>query len=296
MENKKINISFVNYFPGYKYNPSLRTPDIFSRILPKTDYDIVVNHRQPDIIISDKKICPTKSNNVVKMFHTGENYRPNYNQYDYSLAFDHSNDSRHVRVTSLSYYGLKRYVRNYETFNIDDILKQKTKFCCFLVSNPGCFTRNRFFEKLSQYKKVDSGGRYRNNIGRRIIHNTRWIKDYKFIITFENGSYPGYCTEKIGTGLKAHTIPIYWVDSTVNKTFNEKSFINCHDYSDFDKTIEQVIELDNNDEKYKQMLIETCLIDNKIPSELSDKHYINRFNTILKEISCKRNLSGNPIR
>ena len=61
MENKKINISFVNYFPGYKYNPSLRTPDIFSRILPKTDYDIVVNYSQPDIIISDKKICPTKT-------------------------------------------------------------------------------------------------------------------------------------------------------------------------------------------------------------------------------------------
>ena len=282
---KIIKISFIS--GGHKYNPLRKTPDIFSRILSQTNYKIIINNIQPDIVISNNRTCSTKFTNVIKIFHTGENYRPNYNEYDYSLAFDYSNDPRHIRVTSLSYYGLHRFIKNFNNYNVDDILLSKKKFCCFLVSNGTCSTRNKFFEKLSKYKKVDSGGRYRNNIGRRIIHNTQWIKDYKFIITFENCSYPGYCTEKIGTGFKANTIPIYWGDPRVSENYNDKSFINCNNYSDFDKAIERIIELDNNDDKYKQMLGEPWLINNKIPYELSDENYIKRFNTILHEVRCK---------
>tara|TARA_B100000929_G_scaffold45911_1_gene32652 strand:- start:18809 stop:19681 length:873 start_codon:yes stop_codon:yes gene_type:complete len=284
---KTLKISYVNYFGTY--NPSLRTPDIFSRIFPKTKYEIILDNSNPDIIISNSQRCPIRKDLVksVTFFHTGENYRPNYSQYDYTFAFDRLEDRRHIRVTSLSYYGLKRFIKNYDTYDINDIFNKKTKFCCFLVSNPGCRTRNKFFEKLNKYKKVDSGGRYKNNIGRRIISNTPWVKEYKFIITFENGSYPGYCTEKIGVGFKANTIPIYWGDETVNVDYNDKSFINCHNYSNFDEAIQKIIELDNNDEMYKNMLLQPWLKDNKIQYELSDEYYIKRFNSLLDEISNK---------
>ena len=39
------------------------------------------------------------------------------------------------------------------------------KFCCFCVSNGGCFVRNKMFEIISSYKKVDSFGNHNNNLG-----------------------------------------------------------------------------------------------------------------------------------
>ena len=278
-----LKVSFKYYYMGYKLNPNAKTPDIFSRILPKTKYNIIVDDSNPDIIISDKQICPINKfvKPIITMFHTGENYRPNYLQYDFSFAFDRNNDTRHIRINSLSYYGLKRYIKNYNKYDVDSILKQKTKFCCFLVSNPKGKVRNYFFEQLNKYKKVDSGGLYKNNIGKRITHNTPWIKDYKFIIAFENESYKGYCTEKIGNGFKANTIPIYWGDPTVKQDYNDKSFINCHNYQKFEQVIQKIIELDQDDEKYKNMLKQPWLNDNKIPYQLSDQFYVKRFNQIL---------------
>ena len=40
-ENPILKISFKYYYNGYKYNPNAKTPDIFSRILPKTKYKII---------------------------------------------------------------------------------------------------------------------------------------------------------------------------------------------------------------------------------------------------------------
>ena len=39
------------------------------------------------------------------------------------------------------------------------------KFCNFVASNGNCKERNDFVTELSKYKKVDSGGRWMNNIG-----------------------------------------------------------------------------------------------------------------------------------
>ncbi|WP_416171499.1 glycosyltransferase family 10 domain-containing protein [Algoriphagus boritolerans] len=71
------------------------------------------------------------------------------------------------------------------------------KFCCFLASNERAKERIEFFKKLSQYKQVDSGGIVHNNLGFRVSDKMKFIKDYKFIVAFENSSYPGYITEKI---------------------------------------------------------------------------------------------------
>jgi len=42
--------------------------------------------------------------------------------------------------------------------------KLKNKFCCIVVSNPYAKERIEFFYKLSNYKKVDSAGKWNNNI------------------------------------------------------------------------------------------------------------------------------------
>ena len=134
-------------------------------------------------------------------------------------------------------------------------LKKKEGFCNFVVSN--CFAedvRALFFNQLNKYKKVDSGGRFKNNIGGPVADKLKFQQKYKFSIAFENCSYNGYATEKIVEAFYARTIPIYYGDPEIVKDFNKDAFVNVHDYSSFNEVIQKVIEIDNNDELFLEMI------------------------------------------
>ena len=49
------------------------------------------------------------------------------------------------------------------------------------------------------------------------------------------------------------------------KEFNTKSFVNFYDFNNFDKMIEYIIELDNNNSKYLEMLNQPWFSDYNIP-------------------------------
>jgi hypothetical protein len=115
-----------------------------------------------------------------------------------------------------------------------------------------------FFRKLSQYKRVDSGGKKFNNIGGPIPGGTREkiesLRQYKFNIAFENRALAGYTTEKIFEPMVVRCLPIYWGDPTINEQFNPRSFLNRADFPSDEALIEKIIELDNDDAKYLEYL------------------------------------------
>ena len=158
------------------------------------------------------------------------------------------------------------YFNIYHNLNQSWKFKEKSKFCCFIVSNHKCKLRNNLFNLLSKYKHIDSMGKYMkncnilDNIGRCNQEYYNIINQYKFIICCENVSKPFYLTEKIYNAFKSSTIPIYWGDPLVKHTFNKKTFIYIPTNDDpniqndyIKKTINKIIELDNNDDKYKEM-------------------------------------------
>jgi hypothetical protein len=140
--------------------------------------------------------------------------------------------------------------------------------------------REEFFEKLSAYKTVDSGGKYKNNVGGPVPDKLEFQKDYKFSLAFENVSVRGYCTEKILQSFAAGTIPIYYGDETVVQDFNPKAFINCHDYDSIDEVVAKIKELDENDAAYLQMLNEPMFICGKLPDKYSDESILNFLSNI----------------
>ena len=71
------------------------------------------------------------------------------------------------------------------------------------------------------------------------------MDDYRFNICFENGSYPGYVTEKLYNALQVKTMPIYWGSATVGRDFNPRAFINASDHGDFNKLTDYVRHLDS---------------------------------------------------
>jgi hypothetical protein len=65
--------------------------------------------------------------------------------------------------------------------------------------------------------------------------------------------------------MQANTIGIYYGNTQIEKEFNKQSFIDVRDFLNLDEAVEYIIELDNNDDKYLEMLKTYWLVDNIIP-------------------------------
>ena len=133
------------------------------------------------------------------------------------------------------------------------------------VNGAGAQLRINFFKELCKYKKVDSFGEALRNCDVKIpgrnsngSYNSReyldTIGEYKFMITFENIEQNGVITEKLPNAFRANTIGIYWGNKDVNKLFNKDSFINYYDFENFQKTIDYIKKVDNDDELYYTIL------------------------------------------
>jgi hypothetical protein len=137
------------------------------------------------------------------------------------------------------------------------------KFCCMIVSNGNVDARNKIFQMVNQYKRVDSAGKYMNNMADVELdydytseEMIKFIAQYKFMICFENTIEGTYITEKIVNPFLARTIPIYFGTSYCNQVFNKDAFLSLEDESErsYNTLLEKIKELDYDDTKYLDMV------------------------------------------
>lgn len=234
----------------------------------------------------------------IRILYTGENFIPDFNLYDYAIGFERMEVGDRYFCDPLFYGYLRDSLVNMPDRSDNVITKEgisTKKFCAMVVSNKGFADRYRtdFFHRLSEYKKVDSGGLYLNNIGYRVDDKLSFIKNYKFSLAMENVKYEGYCTEKILDSFAAGTIPIYWGDEGVADYFNEKAFINCSDASSMDEIVEKIREIDNDDEKYLSMLREPVFASDYYSPRQQDVCFENWLVSIFeKEYKIRRSCMG----
>ena len=115
-----------------------------------------------------------------------------------------------------------------------------------------------------------------------------FIKDYKFVISFENSSWPGYTTEKLIEPMFADTIPIYWGNPQVGIDFNTKSFVNVNDFPSYEAAINHIIELDKNDEQYLAMAMQPWFNNNEVPAAMQGESLLQFFEYILEDSKTKK--------
>jgi len=236
----------------------------------------------PDFLIYGPRGIEHRKYKCIKIFYTGENVRPDFWQCDFAFSFDYPETPRNYRLPLYALYDdpLKLLKKN----PINDILRAKTRFCNFVYSNPNAKKRIRFFKLLNKYKKVDSGGSVLNNLGYKIQNKREFISSYKFTISFENESYPGYSTEKIFEPMLESSIPIYWGNPLVTRDFNSKSFINVHEFDSYEDVIEQIIKIDQDHDLYIQYLSEPFFINNQIPESIIKDNILKRFDYIFNQL------------
>lgn len=157
-----------------------------------------------------------------------------------------------------------------------------------VVSNEKATERIEFFNRLSKYKKVDSGGRFMNNIGGAVASKMNFIRDYKFVISFENSASPGYTTEKLIEPMLVNSIPIYWGNSVVGKDFNTDSFLNIADTNSFDEAIEKIINLDKDHDKYLALAAQPWFHNNEVPTEMTKESLVNFLDFVIADSRSKK--------
>lgn len=241
-------------------------------------YFIVEISENPDFLIYSVNSADYLKYKCVRIYYTPENLVPDFNICDYALGFNYIDfGDRYLRFPIYMADTFKAYAD--DEYSNDLFLAQhkheevdifsKTDFCSFVYSNSeAAACREKIFNALSEYKKVNSGGRYLNNCGGAVNNKLEFQRKHKFVIAFENTSTSGYTTEKIVHAFAAGSVPIYWGNPDIVNEFNPKSFINCHDFgltnygeNDAIKAIvSRVAELDQDDEQYKQMLLEPAFI------------------------------------
>lgn len=246
--------------------------DHFIYSILKKYYEVELSE-EPDYLFYNDSTYEHLHYDCIKIFYTGENITPNFNLCDYAIGFDYITfEDRYYRFPlylSLAYnkeawalsFGVDIDVSKTPHITNED-LKTKTEFCSFIYSNYlADNNREEIFTKLSAYKKVNAAGSYLNNTGGKKIKNKlEYETKHKFSIACENSSRSGYTTEKLHGALVAKTIPIYWGNPNIAKEFNEKRFINCHNFSNFNEVVERIKEIDADDKLYLSIVNEPATI------------------------------------
>lgn len=273
MKTIKLNYAGVN---TDEYN---KEQNLIYDVLKLRGYDVQISD-DPDYLICDFSTenpyayCGTPQ---VRIMFSGENYIPDFNLIDYAICpypiqFGDRNFYLPTCVWPGSHWhALPGKDRNYTK----EFLKNKEYFANFISSHESEFNiRGDFFKKLCEYKRVESPGSYLNNMPDGAMVD--WMNDSKtdfqrkckFTLCFESTLHYGFVTEKIMDAFYADTIPIYYGSPTAADIFNKDAFINVADFDSFEDAIEKIIELDQDDEKYMEMLRQPILVDPDFPNKL----------------------------
>lgn len=275
MQRKTIRIKFVGVCPGFEPDWS-----VLYIILTKY-YDVQIVDKDPDYILCDafEPFYDYCGYPQVRIMVNGENYVPDFNLVDYAISrypieFQDRNFYMPGCIYPIKHWlALPQKDRNYD----NSIFEGKPYFANFISSHDSEGNiRGDFFKKLCEYKRVESPGTYLNNCPNGTAvrwsneSKTDFQKKCKFTLCFESTAHNGFITEKITDAFYSDTIPVYYGSPNVTDIFNKDAFINCSDYASFDAVIEKIKELDQDDEKYLQMLRQPILVDPQYPQRVLD--------------------------
>ena len=248
---EKRDANHIGFFELLFLRTKLRNFEITNDI---NKANVLLDSGNPDDTIRNYKKWKYKFNFV------GEPVLPDANKYDVVLT---SVNNVH-NIVDLPLVIMYIHCNNLlpRLINRPTIERISDNFCSFIVTNHKCQTRNKMFELLNKYKKVNSMGRFANNVG-YIVEYPYWSNEYfnlignhKFMICGENTKMETYSTEKIANPYIARTIPIYWGTHNIKNIFNPDSMLFLEDEREesFEKLINRVIELDNDNDKYLEFI------------------------------------------
>lgn len=288
----KLKIAFIDFWPEWN-DENFITP-----ILEK-NYNIIIDNKKPEIVFYSIFGNNNAKYKCKKILYVAENIRYPYNQTirnnintayrtaDYTISFD-PETNKNYRLPLWQVFILRNpsYWNNLTNKVQHDNFE---RFCSFTVSNPSNQERIYAFDKLSKYKKVHAYGKVRmNDLGLKKASNGKYWREakdqffiehpHKFSITYENTSYPYYCTEKLMDSFLAGSIPLYSGDPKVVIDWNSKAFLNIPKLGI--TWLEAVKNIDTNKELFQQYYNEPVFTEDQ---QKNHKNNMDEFSSWLIE-------------
>ena len=278
MTTQKKRIALANISPAF-------ADRVLGFVHDKYDFELTCD-RNADYVFHSASGYDVLKYSGVRVFMTGENVTPNFAVSDYAMAFDKLYfGDRYIWLPLIKLYREAYSALTAPRLPAEDVLQQKTDFCAYVMSNltNSAEERTRIFDLLSVYKRVNAGGRWKNNVGGPVKNKIEFQSRHKFVIAFENCSSPGYLTEKLAEAAASNAVPIYWGDPDIGKMFNPKAFINCHDFQSLEAVVAHVKCIDQDKKLYAKMLSETWFPDNSEAECLRDKTFADFLSNIFDQ-------------
>ncbi|MDE6692811.1 MAG: glycosyltransferase [Muribaculaceae bacterium] len=205
-----------------------------------------------------------KCRDAVRVYVTQENDVPNFNICDYGVSFHNiSFGDRSFRLPNYCYHN-EAFASLRDGKKMECERPTRRDFCSVVISNDLFAAPERFvyWDRISKYKTVASGGKIGNNVGGPVADKFEFLARHKFNLAFENSVVDGYTTEKITDAFYAGTVPIYWGNRQVGRDFNPDAFISINDFPSIDAAIDYIRQVDEDDELYLRYLHANPLIGN----------------------------------
>lgn len=267
------------YYIGFWFDFDVED-NMFSNILRRR-YNVVVESENPDFLICSPLCAPFEymKYDCPRIMYTGEYISADFTAIDYFIGYDDISFGDRAFRFPLFLYSRAGVPHHSKVLSKEEALAElgrKEYFCNYIFGHDTALgIREKILEKLQKYKRVECAGRHRNNMPGgttfSMLNKHDFMRKCKFSITAESVCYPGFTSEKIGHAFNNFTIPIYFGDPDMLKVFNEKSFVNCELKSNIDEIVEKVIEIDNNDSLYVEMLSQDCYINPDYEEQVFEK-------------------------
>jgi hypothetical protein len=299
-----IKIWFEDFWGGFIQETLANNSNFLTKMI-FDDQNVIITNDNPDLLFFSCFGNRHAQYSCKKIFWTGENVRPNFSSCDLSLSFDYSENQKNYRFPcySIRWFEILTRERLYiPGIQIDENslllpkkYENKSGFCAFVHGNggegynhwgnlqDGVVKRNELLTMLSDYKKVDSAGTWRNNMGYTVdgVAKFNFIKNYKFTFAIENSAFPGYVTEKMIDPMSVGSVPIYWGSEKAIEEFNPKSFVNAHNFSSNRELVEYIIFLDSNEDEYLKIYEQPFITGNSLPSVFDVTELRNRVFSVI---------------
>ena len=261
-------VYFHGFWSGFFERTNPVHIDFFVKLLEGIfEENIVLGTKEDsDILfetIFETSILEYKSWKYTFLF-SGES-RLNNNVDRYSVVFwSKKNNGNIVNVPEFIPYLYTNYSIDYLE-NKHKLVKEENKShipIISIISNPNCNERNFLLQNIMQQIPVANFGSLMNNVGGKLefeyntIFFNNFLKQFKFILAFENSIDETYITEKIFHGLLADIIPIYYGTKNIRDYINKERFIIIEELNEIGikKLINKIEYLLNNKEVYDTII------------------------------------------
>jgi hypothetical protein len=203
MTKQDLKVAFVDFWPEW---------DIENFITPilSEKYNVISGGSNPDVVFHSifGGRREVSNYNCKKVLVLAENWRASKIGSHYSISFDpHSEWNFRLPLWQI-------YLLLWPEFKEDLFSRVRLEwdefkeFAAFTVSNPSNNLRNSHFDRLHSFSPVKSYGKVRtNDLSLKRASAGRYWRDakleffrnnpHKFMLAYENSSFPGYCTEKL---------------------------------------------------------------------------------------------------